>query len=92
MSDQPAKAQHGQASLDLAALGLDQDGERLFRYVLATRGGPVQTIADALDLPRLSAERQLDRLIELGLIRTVTIDVPQYRTGEGVQPSGLQEL
>jgi len=76
----------------LSSLGLDLDAERIYRHILATRGGTAHAIAQALRLPLGPVGRSLQLMVELGLLRTAHTDVPAYVAGCGVQPSGEHEV
>lgn len=75
----------------LSALGLDLTDERVYRYVLSTHCATVRDIARSVRLTQPAVERSLERMIELGMLRATSSEIPAYVAGEGVGPSGLVE-
>jgi DNA-binding CsgD family transcriptional regulator len=82
----------GLSSSSLAALGLTPVEERVYRQLIASAGGSSRAVARRLRMPVPEAEATLDLLVDAGLVRVTSTDVPAYVPGRGVEPSGTSEF
>jgi DNA-binding CsgD family transcriptional regulator len=73
------------------ALDLDPAVERVYQQVARTPAPTAQVCARRLHVPVGEVRRALAQLVELGLVREETSDVPEYVRGPGVRPSGTTE-